>query len=167
MSRRGLHAGDDAVEALAVEVDDPDHVAEALERRVGDGLPHVALVELGVADEGDEAGVGPVAPKWASMYRRVAAANSGATAPSPTEPVEKSNTSGSFVRARVGLQAAELAQAREVAAVELAGEVLDGVEDGRGVRLDGDLVVAVEVTEPQRRHDARPSTPSWPGGRRP
>ena len=38
------------------------------------------------------------APKWASMYRRVAAANRGATAPRPTEPVEKSNTSGSFVR---------------------------------------------------------------------
>ena len=50
--------GDDPVEALAVEVDDPGDVAEALQRGVGDGLPDVALVELGVADEGDEAGRG-------------------------------------------------------------------------------------------------------------
>ena len=44
--------------------------------------------------------------------------------------------------ARVGLQPTEVAQPREVGAVELAGEVLDGVVHGRGVRLDGDLVGA-------------------------
>jgi hypothetical protein len=38
------------------------------------------------------------APKCASTYRRVTAANSGAAAPSPTEPVEKSTSSGSLVR---------------------------------------------------------------------
>ncbi len=38
------------------------------------------------------------APKCASTYRRVTAANSGAAAPRPTEPVEKSTPSGSFVR---------------------------------------------------------------------
>src|SRR6056297_1865474 len=32
------------------------------------------------------------------MYRLTSAENNGATAPSPTEPVEKSDTSGSFVR---------------------------------------------------------------------
>ena len=36
--------------------------------------------------------------KCASTYRRTIAANNGATAPRPTEPVEKSATSGSFVR---------------------------------------------------------------------
>ncbi len=41
---------------------------------------------------------GSCAPKWESVYRRVNAEKSGATAPSPTEPVEKSDTSGSFVR---------------------------------------------------------------------
>ena len=38
------------------------------------------------------------APKWESVYRRVSAEKSGATAPRPTDPVEKSDTSGSFVR---------------------------------------------------------------------
>ena len=37
-------------------------------------------------------------PKCASTYRRAAAANSGAAAPRPTEPVEKSTASGSLVR---------------------------------------------------------------------
>ena len=37
-------------------------------------------------------------PKCASTYRRAAAANSGAAAPRPTEPVEKSGPSGSLVR---------------------------------------------------------------------
>ena len=52
-----LDAGDHPIEALAVQVDDPQHVAEASapNRLVADGFPHVALVELGVADQGDEA----------------------------------------------------------------------------------------------------------------
>ena len=51
----GLDARNHAVEALAVEVDDPDHVAEALDRFFGDGFPDVAFVQLGIADQGDEA----------------------------------------------------------------------------------------------------------------
>ena len=46
---------DDPVEALAVGVDDPHHVAEPLESRVRDRFPHVAFVQLGVAGECDEA----------------------------------------------------------------------------------------------------------------
>ncbi len=59
---------DDAVEALAVGVDDPHHVAETLQCWVRDRLPDVALVEFGVAGEGDEAGgaVRRGMPKWAS-----------------------------------------------------------------------------------------------------
>jgi hypothetical protein len=51
----GADTGDDPVETLAVEVDDQDDVAEALDRLLGHRLPDVALVELGVAEEGDEA----------------------------------------------------------------------------------------------------------------
>ena len=42
-----------AVERLAVEVDDPHHLAELGHHRVGDRLPDRALVELGVADQRD------------------------------------------------------------------------------------------------------------------
>ena len=90
--------GDDPVEALAVDVDDPHDVAEALQRGVGDGLPDVALVELGVADEGDEAGRALRPEVGLDVAAGLAGEQRGATAPRPTEPVEKSNTSGSLVR---------------------------------------------------------------------
>ena len=47
--------GDDAVEALPVDVHDPQHVAELTHDVLAERLPHVALVELGVADHDDEA----------------------------------------------------------------------------------------------------------------
>ncbi len=54
----GGDVGDHPVEALAVEVDDHREVAETLRGRVGDRLPDVAFVELGIADECEEAGGG-------------------------------------------------------------------------------------------------------------
>ena len=57
LEHRGEAAGgdvrDDAVERLAVEVDDPHDLAEARDHRVRDRLPAGALVELGVADQRD------------------------------------------------------------------------------------------------------------------
>ena len=50
----GLDPGDDAVEALPVQIDDQCDVAETLEGRVGDRLPDVALVEFCIADGRDE-----------------------------------------------------------------------------------------------------------------
>ena len=46
----GGDVGHDAVERLAVEVDDPQHLAEARDHRVDERLPDRALVELGVAE---------------------------------------------------------------------------------------------------------------------
>ena len=149
----GLHAGDHPVEALAVEVDDPQHIAEALERRVGDGLPHVALVELGIAHQRDEPGGGPgpeVGVDIAASGRREQRSDSA-----------EANRAGREVEdvrvlraARVGLEAAQLAQPGEVGGIELAGQVLDGMEDRGRMRLHRHLVVAVQVGEPQRSHDA-------------
>ena len=47
--------GHDAVEALAVDVDDPEHVVESGDEIFAERLPHVAFVQLGVADHHDEA----------------------------------------------------------------------------------------------------------------
>jgi hypothetical protein len=44
---------DDAIQRLAVEVDDPQHLAQPRDHRVDDGLPHGPLVELGVAEQRD------------------------------------------------------------------------------------------------------------------
>ena len=59
--RRLEHAGeparrdvrDDAIQRLAVEIDDPQHLAEVRDHRVDQRLPDRALVELGVADQRD------------------------------------------------------------------------------------------------------------------
>ncbi len=80
--------GHDPVQRLPVHVDDPHHAAEAVGGRVGDGLPDVALVQLGVADQRHE----PAARPGPEVRVDVPAA------PSPTEPVEKSTVSGSLVR---------------------------------------------------------------------
>ena len=52
---RRADPGDDAIERLPVEVDDPEHVPEPSRQRIGERLPDVALVELGVAEQRDEA----------------------------------------------------------------------------------------------------------------
>jgi hypothetical protein len=123
-----LLPGDDAVEALAVGVDDEHHVAQALQRGVGDRLPHVALVELRVADEGDEAG-GLLARSEVALH--VAAGHRGEQRSDHAEPHRTGGEVGDvgvLGAARVALQAAELAQAEQVVASELALQVLDGVE---------------------------------------
>jgi hypothetical protein len=139
-------------QALAIDVDDPGHVAQALEGGVRDGLPHVALVELGVADEGDEARRA-LTPE---VRLDVAAGHGGEERRNRTEAHGAGREVGD-VRVlrtrRVGLEAAEGTEPGEVRTVELAGQVLDGVVHGRRVRLHRDLVVAAEVTEPERGHD--------------
>ena len=46
--------GYDPIQALPVEVDDHGEIGQALGGRIGDRLPHVALVELGIADDREE-----------------------------------------------------------------------------------------------------------------
>ena len=148
-----LHARDDAVQALTVDVDDPHHVAEPLQRRVGDGFPDVPLVQLGVAHQSDEAR----RPLRAEVRLDVAPGHGGEQRRDRAQPHRSGREVGDVgvLRARrVGLQAAQRAQLRQVGPVELTGQVLDGVEHGRGVGLHGHLVVAVEMTEPERGHDA-------------
>ena len=96
---RGADAGDDAVEALAVEVDDPEHVAEALRRdprqTASQTLPSSSSASPISATKRLR---GHVAEVESRRSGAPAAAKAGATAPSPTEPVEKSTGSGSLVR---------------------------------------------------------------------
>ena len=149
----GGDVGHDAVERLAVEVDDPQHLAEMGDDRVDDRLPHGALVELRVADERDLPAAlrdvevaGDVAVRERRPDRR-----GRADADRAGREVRRHRV---LQAARIALQAAERAQLGEVAAVELAEQVLDRVQDRRGVRLDGDAVGRAQVVEVQRRHDA-------------
>ena len=145
------YAGDDPVQGLAVEVDHPHGLAESLRRRVEHRLPDVALVELGVPDEGDEAArvagtevrVDVTAHRGGEQRRRHAQSD---------RPGGEVDLVGILCPARVRLQSASGAQRRQVGTVEVAEQVLDRVEHRGGVRLDGDAVGGVQVGEPQRGH---------------
>jgi hypothetical protein len=147
----GGDVGHHAVERLAVEVDDPHDLAEPAHHRIGDRLPARALVELGVADQRDLAPAdrhvevpGDVAVGERAPDRRRRAQADGAG-----RVVDRIGVLGPR---RVRLQPAELAQRREIAPVQPPEQVVDGVEDGRGVRLHADPVGRLEHAEPQRGH---------------
>jgi len=148
----GADVGDDPVEALPVEVDDPDDLAELGHHRVEDRLPAGALVQLRVADEG----VLPARTRCVVELGDVPARErppdqgGGADADRAGGVVDGI---GVLRAARVALQPAERAQGLQVLLVELAEQVVDRVQDGRGVRLDRYPVLAAQVLEPQRRHD--------------
>lgn len=140
-----------AVQRLPVEVDDPHDIAETLRGRVGDGLPDVALVQFGVAEQRDEtrgwAGTEvridiPAGNGREERRRRAEAHRSG-------REVDRIGVLGAR---RIGLQPTERPQRREIGAVEIAEEVVDRVQHRRGVRLDGDAVRRVEVREVERCH---------------
>ncbi len=147
----GGDVGHDAVERLAVEVDDPQHLAQARDHRVGDRLPDRALVELGVAEQRD---VAPAArhlevPGHVAVGHRAPDRGRRADADRAGRVVDGV---GVLAARRIGLQPAVLAQPRQVGGIEPAEQEVDRVQDGRGVRLDRDAVGRLEVLEPQRRH---------------
>jgi hypothetical protein len=142
---------DDAVERLAVEVDDPHDLAELGHHRVGDRLPAGALVELGVADQRDLAPAdrhvevpGDVAVRQRAPDRR--------RRPEADRARRVVDRIGILGAARVGLQAPELAQRGQVLRVQPAEQVVDRVQHRRGVRLDRDAVGRLEEREPQGGH---------------
>ena len=146
--------GHHAVERLAVEVHHPQHLAELGHAGVGHRLPDRALVELGVAHEGDlaahrrrlEAVVLEVAARERAPDR-----GGGADAHRAGRVVHRVGVLGA---AGVALQAAERAQRLEVGALEAAQQVVDRVQHRRGVRLDRHAVLGAQLREPERAHEA-------------
>ena len=109
-----LDAGDHAVQTLAIQVDDPQHVAQAraADGFVADGLPDIAFVQLGVADDGDEAArwvglVGAEVGGGVAIGERGEQRRGGAEADGAGGEVDRVGVLGAT---RVGLQAAEGAQ---------------------------------------------------------
>lgn len=151
---RRADRGDDPVQGLAVEVDDPHHLAQLADHRVEDGLPDRALVELGVADQG----VLPALPGTPEVGVDVAAGQRTPDRGGRADPHRAGRVVdrvGVLGPRRVGLQPAERAQRAQVALVELAEQVVDRVQHRGRVRLDRDPVPGPQVLEPQRGHDRR------------
>jgi hypothetical protein len=144
--------GDDPVEGLTVQVDDPHQLAERGDHRIDQRLPDRPLVELGVADQGHLA----AGARRLEVIDDVAV---GDRAPDRRGGADTDRAGGEVDRvgvldpARVALQALEGAQLGEIGGIEAAEEVVDRVQDGRRVRLDRDAVGGIQVPETKRGHD--------------
>ena len=147
----GAEDRDDPVQALPVQVDDPDHLAQLADHRVEHGLPAGALVQLGVAEER----VLPPRPDLSELARVAAGQRTPDRRgrPDPDRARRVVDRVGVLRAARVALQAAERAQRGQVLRGQLAEQVVDRVQHRRGVRLDRHPVVAAQVPEPQLGHD--------------
>ena len=146
--------GHHAVERLPVQVHHPEHLAEPRDPRVGDRLPDGALVELGVAEQGDLAAA---RRRLEAMVLEVAARD---RAPDRRGGADPDRAGGVVHRvrvlrpARVALEAAERAQRLEVWPLETAEQVVDRVQHRRGVRLHRHAVLGAQLGEPERGHEA-------------
>jgi len=149
----GGDVGDDPVQRLPVEVDDPHDLTEAADHRIRDRLPAGALVEFGVTDQRDLAAAARdvEVARDVAMRERAPDRRRGAEADAAGRVVDRV---GVLRPARVGLQAAVRAQRRQIAAVEAAEQVVDRVQDRARVRFDAHAVRRFQDAEVQRGHQA-------------
>ncbi len=145
-------AGHDPIEALAVEIHDPQQVAEPLQGVVQEGLPDAALVQLGIAHEGHETPLGqrPEVRPGVAVDGGGKGRGHGAQSHGARREVDRI---GVLRPAGIGLDAPVGAQLRHVRAGEPPQQVLHGVEGGRGLGLDGDPVARLEPVEVEGRQD--------------
>ncbi len=149
--------GDHRVEALAVVVDDPPEVADVVLPAFEQCLEDVALVELGVAGERDHA-AGRVVRRHQALETEIILGERGEQGHADAEPDRPGREIDGVAvlgARRVGLSAAEAAKPLQLVARLMSEQVLDGVKDGRGVRLDRDPVLRPQHVEIECRHQGR------------
>ena len=135
----GLAAGDDAVQALAIQVDDPEDLAQLLQGFFAQGLPHVSLIQLGIAHQGNET-VAPGVPEMVAHKlpgQPGEVGNHGSQTHRPGGKVDLVHVLGT---AGIGLKSVEAAKLAELLFGQVAEEILDGVVHRGAVGLDGDPV---------------------------
>ena len=148
---------DDAVQALAVVIDDPPGVAEVVLPAFQQGLEDVALVDLGVAEDGHHAArrVAPgdeLAGPEVVLGQRGEDGDRRAQADGPGGEVHVVAVLGPR---GIGLGPAHGAEPLQHGAALAAEQVLDGVEDRARMGLHGDPVPRPERVHIQRRHQCR------------
>ncbi len=140
--------GNNPVETLAVEVDNPDHIAETANRFLSHRLPDIAFVQLCIAHKCDEAaGVHRI---FSPMQLGVLARQRGIDRGNCSKP----NRSGREIdRIRVfgttwiRLQTLVLAQRGQIVLVEIPEQILGRVINGRGMRFYGNPVARPQEVE--------------------
>ena len=145
---------DHSIQRLAVVVDDPPGVAKPVLPALDQRLVDVALVHLGVADERDHApfravlhpamGLAVILRQRGEQRLRHAKAH---RAGREIDVVHVLGARG------IGLRALVAAEVLQLCARLIARQILDGVEDGRRVRLHRHAVLGLESAEIEGRHD--------------
>ena len=148
---------DHAVEALAIVVDHPPEIADVVLPAFEQRLEDVALVELGVADQRHHAaGLRPggrqLLQSHIVLHDRREERHRHAKADRAGREIDVVDILGAR---RIGLRAAQRAEAFELLARLVAEQILDGVEDRRGMRLHRDPVLGLQHGEIERRHHRR------------
>ena len=147
-----LDAGHYPVQTLAIEVDNPQDVAKAGQAGLEERLPHVALVQLGVTQESDEAR----ARARREVAVDVASSGSGEQRRRGAQPYRSGREVDPVMilgPRRVRLEALVRTELGELGLVQPPEQVIDGVEYRRGMWFDAHQIVRAEMAEPQRRHD--------------
>ena len=150
--RPGADAGNHPVQALAVQIHDPDVVGQFGHPVGEDGFPYIALVQLCVADDGNKAVGGHVFKVQLGIVVGQRGKGRGDCS-QPYGAGGEIDRVGILGTAGIGLQAAKGAQGGQVVAGQLAEQVLDGVKDRRGVGLDRHPVAVLEQVKVERGHN--------------
>ena len=146
---------DHRIEALAVVVDHPPEVPHVVLPALQQGLEHVALVELGIAHQRDHPPRIPADHPLAGEIVPGERRKHGLRRAEPDRAGREVDVVVVLGARGVGLGAAEAAEALQPLAALAAEQILDGVEDGRGVGLHGDPVLGPQHVEIERRHHRR------------
>ena len=146
-----------AVEALAIVVDHPPQVPDVVLPAFEQRLEDVALVEFGVADQRHHASRGPLAVAQVLqphivLHDRREQRHGDAQADRAGREIDVVDVLGAR---RIGLRAAQCAEAFELFAGLVAEQVLDRVEHRRGVRLHRDAILRPQHREVERRQHRR------------
>ena len=142
------------VEALAVVVDDPPAIAQALLPAFQHGLEDVALVELGVAHQRHHAALGALAPP--AMRPHIVLRQRGEERlrhPETDRAGGEIDVVDVLGARRIALRALVAAKAFELLAGLAAEQILDRMKVRTRMRLHGDAVLRLEHREIERRHD--------------
>ena len=144
------------VEALAVVVDDPPQVSDVVLVALDQRFVDVALVELRVADQRDEAA--PVGLVHHAVRGKVVLDQAGEGGDRDTQADRAGReVDGDLVlgTARIALRTAETAEILESLSALRAEQIMDCMQHRTRVRLHRDPVVGAECVEIERGHDAR------------
>ena len=147
---------DHRIEALAVVVDDPPGVADAMLPAFEHGFEDVAFVHLGIADERDHLAFGAILRPAVRLDIVLHEARKQRLRDAEADRTGREVDVVGILGARgIALRALVAAEVLEVFAGLPAHQVVDGMEDRRRMRLDGDAVFRTQHRKIQRRQDGR------------